>query len=59
MRKIGTLILIFIATASGLSALLFARLEPIAHSYVYEGSIDRCSVDNYLEEHPAPCDVAV
>lgn len=41
------------------AALLFARLEPIAHSYVYKGNINRCSVDNYLEEHPAPCDVTV
>ena len=41
------------------AALLFAQLEPIAHSYVYKGNINRCSVDNYLEEHPAPCDVAV
>lgn len=41
------------------AALLFAQLEPIAHSYVYKQSINRCSVDNYLEEHPAPCDVAV
>ena len=41
------------------AALLFAQLEPIAHSYVYKESINRCSVDNYLEEHPAPCDVAV
>ena len=41
------------------AALLFAQLEPIAHSYVYRESINRCSVDNYLEEHPAPCDVAV
>ena len=40
-------------------ALLFAQLEPIAHSCVCEESVNRCSVDNYLEEHPAPCDVAV
>ena len=31
----------------------------VLHSYVYKESTNRCSVDNYLEEHPAPCDVAV
>ena len=41
------------------AALLFAQLEPIARSYVYKESINRSSVDNYLEEHPTPCDVAV
>lgn len=38
---------------------LFAQLEPVACDYVYGGDITRCSVDDYLEENPAPCDVAV
>lgn len=38
---------------------LFARLELVACGYVYKRDISRCSVDDYLEENPAPCDVAV
>ncbi len=41
------------------AASLFAQLEPVAHSYVYKSCIGKCSVDNYLKECPAPCDVAV
>lgn len=33
------------------AALLFAQLEPIANSYVYEGTINRCSVDNYHQDY--------
>lgn len=36
------------------AALLLAQLEPIAHSYVYKESINRCSVDNYLGGAPSP-----
>lgn len=38
---------------------LFAQLEPVACSYVYGRDIARCSVDSYLKENPAPCDVAI
>ena len=38
---------------------LFAQLEPVTCDYVYGGDITRCSVDNYLKQNPAPCDVIV
>ena len=36
-----------------------SSFEPITYGYVYGGDIARCSVDDCLEENPAPCDVAV
>lgn len=41
------------------AASLFAQLEPVACGYIYGGNVAKCSVDDYLEENPAPCDVAV
>lgn len=41
------------------AASLFSLLEPIACEYVYNEVGDRCSVDGYLRENPAPCAVAV
>lgn len=41
------------------AASLFSQLESFACGYVYGRDITKCSVDNYLEEHPAPCDVAI
>lgn len=38
---------------------LFAQLEPVACGYVYGNDIARCSVDDYLKDNPAPCDVIV
>lgn len=38
---------------------LFAQLESKACAYVYSGAGSMCSVEQYLHEHPAPCDVAV
>lgn len=41
------------------AASLFAQLEPVACGYIYGGNVAKCSVDDYLEENPASCDVAV
>ncbi|MFQ9742800.1 MAG: hypothetical protein ACLRX5_10205 [Slackia sp.] len=41
------------------AASLFAQLEPVACGHIYGGNVAKCSVDDYLEENPAPCDVAV
>ena len=38
---------------------LFAQLESVACSYVYGTGSMPCSVDRYLNENPAPCDISI